>query len=77
MTGIMNLIPASVTDKHAFCAKKNIEISKHQKCPQIDWHMIDVTTLERHKYTQIGILGNIITSTQLKTLIIYQAELKH
>ena len=34
------------------------------------WYMIDVNTLERHKYTQIGILGNIITSTQLKTLII-------
>ena len=33
-------------------------------------HMIDVNTLERHKYTQIVILGNIITSTELKTLII-------
>lgn len=38
------------------------------------WYMIDVNTLERHKYTQIGILGNIITSTQLKTLIIFRLE---
>ena len=50
-----------------FLCQKEYRDFKAQKCPQIDWHMIDVTTLERHKYTRIVILENIINSLQSKT----------